>query len=162
GKSYVTNQPVRESILQRFPATAALAITALILWMALAVPVGVFTARYEGTWFDRTVLVFATVGFSLPAFWLARLLQFELAYKAGLLPVAGLTSFRHLLLPALTLVILTGGYYARLIHSNMLEVLRMNFVRAAEAKGVSTPRLLFVHAFRNAMLPVLTILGIDL
>ncbi|MDB6038601.1 MAG: glutathione transporter permease [Verrucomicrobiales bacterium] len=162
GKSYVTNQPVTEAILTRFPATAALSLTALVIWMALAIPVGVLTARYQGTYFDRIVLVIATIGISLPALWVARLLQYELAYKAGLFPVAGLQSFRHLLLPALTLVVLVGGYYARLIHTNMVEVLRMSFIRTAEAKGVSGSRLLFVHALRNALIPVVTILGIDL
>ena len=162
GKSYVTNQPVTEAILTRFPATAALSLTALVIWMALAIPVGVLTARFQGTYFDRIVLVIATIGISLPAFWVARLLQYELAYKAGLFPVAGLQSFRHLLLPALTLVVLVGGYYARLIHANMVEVLRMSFIRTAEAKGVSGSRLLFVHALRNALIPVVTILGIDL
>jgi len=162
GKSYVTNQPVRDAIFTRLPATAALTLTALVLWMALAIPIGILTAHYQGTWFDRTVLVVATAGFSLPAFWIARLLQYELGYRAGIFPVAGLQSIHHIWLPALTLVILTGGYYARLIHTNMIEVLRMSFIRTAEAKGVSTPRLLFLHAFRNAMLPVLTILGIDL
>lgn len=162
GKSYVTNQRVTEAILTRFPATAALSLTALVIWMALAIPVGVLTARYQGSYFDRIVLVIATIGISLPAFWVARLLQYELAYRAGLFPVAGLQSFRHLLLPALTLVVLVGGYYARLIHANMVEVLRMSFIRTAEAKGVSGSRLLFVHALRNALIPVVTILGIDL
>jgi peptide/nickel transport system permease protein len=162
GKSYVTNQPVTEAILTRFPATAGLALTALVIWMALAIPVGVLTARYQGTYFDRIVLIIATIGISLPAFWVARLLQYELAYRAGLFPVAGLQSFRHLLLPALTLVVLVGGYYARLIHTNMVEVLRMSFIRTAEAKGVSESRVLFVHALRNALIPVVTILGIDL
>ena len=95
----------------------------------------------------------ATVSLSLPAFWLARMLQYWLAYKLGWFPVATFQSFRHLLLPAASLAILFVGYYARLIHTNMVEVLDSPYIRAARAKGASETRVLFKHALRNALDP---------
>jgi len=161
GHSFVTDQPVAEAILTRLPTTAALSALAIVMWMLLAVPLGVLTAKYSGSWFDRFVLVLATLSLSLPAFWLARMLQYWLSYKLGWFPVAGFRSFTHLLLPASTLALLTVGYYARLVHSNMTEVLNSPYIRAARAKGASETAVLFRHGLRNAMIPVITVLGMD-
>ena len=161
GKSYVTDQPVLEAILTRFPTTAALCATAVVMWMLLAVPLGVLTAKFRGSWFDRSVLVLGTIGLSLPAFWLARMLQYWLSYKLGWFPVAGFRSFLHLLLPAIALAILAIGYYARLIHTNMVEVLDSPSIRAARARGLPESAVLFKHALRNALIPVVTVLGMD-
>jgi peptide/nickel transport system permease protein len=161
GHSYVTDQPVSEAILTRIPTTAALASLAVVMWVAVAVPLGALTAKFRGSWFDRVTLVLATVSLSLPAFWLARMLQYWLSYKLGWFPVATFQSFRHLLLPAASLAILSVGYYARLIHTNMVEALDSPYIRAARAKGASETRVLFKHALRNALIPVITILGMD-
>jgi peptide/nickel transport system permease protein len=161
GQSFVTEQPVAEAILTRFPATAALVVLAIVFWMVMAVPLGVFTSTRRGTWIDRFVLVGATLTLSLPAFWLARMMQYLLAYKWGWFPVAGFRSFAHLLLPALSLAILAVGYYARLIHTNMVEVLESPFIRAARARGLSESRVLWRHGLRNALIPVVTVLGMD-
>jgi peptide/nickel transport system permease protein len=161
GYSYVTDQSVSQAILTRLPTTAALTGLAVMMWVAVAVPLGALTAKYRGTWFDRGILVLATVSFSLPAFWLARMLQYSLAYRLGWFPVGFFRRFGDLLLPAACLAILFVGYYARLIHTNMVEVLDSPYVRAARAKGASETRVLFKHALRNAMIPVVTILGMD-
>jgi peptide/nickel transport system permease protein len=161
GRSFVTEQEVSEAILTRLPTTGALAATAVLMWMLLAVPLGVLTAKYRGTWFDRGVLVAATVTLSLPAFWLARMLQYWISYKLGWFPVAGFRSFVSLLLPASTLAILFIGFYARLIHTSMVEVLDSPYVRAARAKGVSEANVLFKHGLRNALIPVITVLAMD-
>jgi ABC-type dipeptide/oligopeptide/nickel transport system permease component len=161
GRSFVTDQPVAEAILTRLPSTAALASTAVVMWMLAAVPFGVLTARFRGSWFDRGVLVAATLSLSLPSFWLARMLQYWLAFRLGWFPVAGFHSFVSLLLPGTTLALLFVGYYSRLIHTNMVEVLDSPFVRTARAKGASEVSVLFRHALRNALIPVVTILGID-
>jgi peptide/nickel transport system permease protein len=161
GRSFVTDQPVAEAILTRLPATAALSATAIVMWLLAAVPLGVLTARRPGSWFDRGALLAATLSLSLPAFWLARMLQYWFAYKLGWFPVAGFHSFASLLLPGASLALLFVGYYARLIHANMVEVLDSPFIRAARAKGASETAVLFRHALRNAMIPVVTILGID-
>lgn len=161
GYSFVTEQPVAEAILTRFPATAALCATALTMWMLVAVPLGVLTAKFRGSWFDRTTLVLATFGLSLPAFWLARMLQYWFSYRLGWFPVAGFHSFAHLLLPALSLAILAVGYYARLLHTNMVEVLASHYIQAARARGLSESAVLFRHGLRNALIPVVTVLGMD-
>ena len=161
GYSFVTEQSVAQAILTRFPTTAALCATALILWMLVAVPLGVLTAKFRGSWFDRTTLVLATFSLSLPAFWLARMLQYWFSYRLGWFPVAGFRSFAHLLLPALSLAILSVGYYARLLHTNMVEVLASPYIQAARAKGLSETAVLFRHALRNALIPVVTVLGMD-
>jgi peptide/nickel transport system permease protein len=161
GHSYVTDQPVAEAIITRLPTTAALTGLAVVMWVVVAVPLGTLTAKYRGSWFDRTTLVLATVSLSLPAFWLARMMQYWLAYKLGWFPVGFFRRFGDLLLPAACLAILSAGYYARLIHTNMVEVLDSPFVRAARAKGASETRVLFKHALRNALIPVVTILGMD-
>ncbi len=110
---------------------------------------------------DRLSLLGAVITFSLPAFWLARMLQYWFAYKAGWFPVAGLRSFSSLMLPGATLAILSVGYYSRLVHTSMLEVLGGPFVTAARAKGASETTVLFRHALRNALIPVVTVLGMD-
>lgn len=161
GKSYVTDQPVTQAILNGLPVTAALAVTAVTMWMLIAVPLGVYTAKHRGSWFDRGVLVAATLSLSFPSFWLARNLQYTFAYKLGWFPVAGFHSFACLLLPGMTLAILFVGYYSRLIHTNMVEVLDSPLVRAARAKGMTETRVLFRHALPNALIPVVTILGMD-
>jgi len=161
GQSFVTDQPVREALLTRLPTTSALAAIAVVMWMVLAVPLGVLTAKYRGSWFDRGVLVAATISLSLPAFWLARMLQYGFAYKLGWFPVAGFRSLASLILPGSTLAILFIGFYARLIHTNMVEALDSPCVRAARAKGVSEPAVLFRHALRNALIPVTTVLATD-
>jgi peptide/nickel transport system permease protein len=161
GHSFVTDQPVADALLTRLPATAALAAVAVGMWMLLAVPLGVLTARYRGSWLDRTALVLATFSLSLPAFWLARILQYWLAYKLGWFPVAGFAGFAHLLLPGATLALLAVGYYARLIHTHMIEVLNAPYVRAARAKGAGEAAVLFKHGLRNALIPLVTVFGMD-
>lgn len=161
GHSYVTDQSVAPALLSRLPVTAALAVTAVVLWLLMAVPLGVLTAKYRGKWFDHGVLAGATLSLSLPSFWLAKMLQYSLAYKLGWFPVAGFHGFVSLLLPALTLAILFVGYYARLIHTNMVEVLDSPYVRGARARGLSEAKVLFRHALPNALIPVVTILGMD-
>ncbi len=161
GTSIVTQERVTDAILTRFPTTLALSLGGLAVWVLLGVPIGVITAKWRDKPIDRVVLVLAMIGISLPTFWLGRLLQFHLAYRGGHFPVAGFFSWQHLILPSITLGTIGVGYYARLVHSNMVEVLNRDFIRAARAKGLSEPVVLFKHALRNAMIPVITILGLD-
>jgi peptide/nickel transport system permease protein len=162
GTSSVTKEPVAEAIWARFPATLGLSLGGLFIWIVVSIPLGVLTAKYRDKPIDRIVLVLAAVTVSVPTFWLGRMLQFELAYRRGWFPVAGLFSWTSLILPSLTLGIVGVGYYARLVHSNMLEVLNQDYIRAARARGLSESAVLFKHGLRNAFLPVLTILGMDM
>jgi peptide/nickel transport system permease protein len=161
GRSNVTQEPVAEAIRVRFPATLALSLGGLAVWLLVSIPLGVLTAKYRDRSIDWVVLVAAMIGISVPTFWLGRMLQFELAYRRGWLPVAGLFSWRHLILPSLTLGVAGAGYYARLVHSSMIEVLGQDYIRAARARGLPEGTVLFKHALRNAFLPVLTVLGMD-
>jgi peptide/nickel transport system permease protein len=160
-RSYVTQENVGAAILARFPATLVLALAGVSLWLALGVPAGVLTARYRDTAFDRVVFALAVLSLALPTFWLGRLLQYQFAYRDGWFPVAGLTTWRHLVLPAITLGLVGAGFYARLMHASMLEVLAQDYIRAARARGLSETTVLFKHALRNALLPVLSVLGTD-
>lgn len=161
GKSFVTGESVTEAILIRFPGTLLLSLGGVAIWLAVGVPVGVLTAKFRDKPIDRVTLVLAMIGISLPTFWLGRLLQYEIAYRDGLLPVAGFFRWDSLVLPSITLGAVGAGYYARLVHSNMVEVLNQDYIRAARARGLSEPVVLFKHALRNALIPVLTVLGLD-
>ena len=161
GRSFVKNESVKDAILSRFPATASLAMVAVTMWMVVAVPLGVLTASQKGGVLDHAILVVSAITLSLPAFWIARMFQYWLAYRLGWFPVAGLRSFSHLLLPGATLAVLFTGYYARLIHSSMCEVLDAPYIRAARAKGLSEISVLVFHGLRNALIPVVTVLGMD-
>jgi peptide/nickel transport system permease protein len=162
GRSYAMEEDVREAILTRLPTTVALALTGIALALAIGIPVGVLTARHRGTPLDTGVLLLAMIGISVPTFWLGRMLQFHLAYRHGLFPVAGFVSWHHLILPALTLGLVTAGFYARLVHSSMVEVLNQDYIRAARARGLPERSVLYNHALRNALIPVLTVLGTDI
>lgn len=162
GRSLANKEPVAEAIKLRFPTTLLVSLGGVLVWIALGVPLGIVTARFRDSPIDRAVLVLGTIGISLPTFWLGRMLQFDLAYRRGLFPVAGFFSWRHLILPSITLGIVGVGFYARLVHANMVEVLNQDYVRAARAKGLPEPVVVVKHAFRNAFIPVLTILGMDI
>lgn len=162
GRSYATREPVRAMLLRRLPATATLALTALALAIAIGLAGGLLTARYAGTWVDRGVLVGSLVVLSAPVFWLGMLALYYVAFRWRLLPLGGASSPRHLILPALVLGSGVGVYYARLLHTSLAEVLGQDYVRAARARGVGAPRLLLVHALRNACLPLITVIGLDL
>lgn len=162
GRSYVTQERITEAILTRFPTTLALALGGLGVWLALGIPVGMLTAKWKNSPLDRAVLLLAMVGISLPAFWLGRMLQFQLAYRAGLAPVAGFYSPAHLALPCATLGLVGVGYYMRLVHTYMVEALAQDYVRTARAKGASEGKVLFRHALPNVLIPLLTVVGMDL
>lgn len=162
GRSYVTQERITDAILTRFPTTLAVALGGLAVWLLVGIPVGVLTAKWRDTPLDRAVLLLAMVGISLPAFWLGRMLQFQLAYRAGLFPVAGFYSWSHLLLPCVTLGLVGVGYYMRLAHTYMVEALSQDYVRTARAKGAPEAKILFRHALPNVLIPLLTVVGMDL
>src|SRR5262249_14023704 len=131
GKSFMTGERVTDAILIRFPSTLFLSLGGVAIWLLVGVPAVVLTARRRGKPIDRTTLVLSMIGISLPTFWLGRLLQYQFAYRDGVLPVAGFFSWDCLILPSITLGVVGAGYYARLVHSNMVEVLNQDYVRAA-------------------------------
>ncbi|HEX8833682.1 MAG TPA: ABC transporter permease [Abditibacteriaceae bacterium] len=161
-KSYRNDDKVMEAIWRRFPATLLLAATGLGLWMLLAIPIGLLTSKYAGTVFDRTALFLGLVIISVPTFWLGRLLQHYLGYRFGWFGVGGGASLANLPLPALTLALGFAAMYARLLHANLRGVMTQDYIRAARARGLAERVVLGRHALKNALIPIVTILGMDI
>lgn len=162
GTSYYYGTPVTEEVLRRFPATLWLALAGLGLSIVVGVGIGTISAVMRGTWLDRGTLVFAIAGVSMPSFWLALVLIIVFAVNLGWLPAGGYGTWRHMILPSLTLGLFGAGTIARLTRSSVLEVLRQDYVRTARSKGLPFRVVLGKHALRNAMVPVVTLLGLQL
>ncbi|MBS7812652.1 ABC transporter permease [Roseococcus pinisoli] len=168
GTSIFTNLPVSTMIQQRIEPTLSLMIVTLILAVTIAIPMGVVAAWKQGTTIDRCVMAFAVLGFSVPVFVVGYVLAYVFALELDWLPVQGYTPIsngffpwmENLILPAVAL----GGVYialiARITRASMLEVLSQDYVRTARAKGAAQPSILFVHALKNAAVPIVTIIGI--
>ena len=162
GTSLRTQQPVTTQIAERLPATAELASAAMLVAVALALPLGLIAAVWRGTWVDQSAMGLALVGISVPGFWLGPLLALIFSVELGWLPVSGRGSFAHLVLPAITLGSALAAILARMTRASVLEELREQYVVAARARGVSRVRAVVVHALRNSLIPVVTILGLQL
>ena len=162
GASWSTGERVADSVRERLPRTALLACSALVLSITIAIPAGVIAAYRRNTLVDHLCRVGSLVGASLPGFLVAYLLILYLAVRAGLFPAFGFGSLSNLALPALTLALGSAGTLTRFTRAAVLDVLAAPYVQAGKAKGVSTARLLFDHALRNAALPVVTVIGLSL
>ncbi len=154
---------VAETIAQRLPITARLAIVAIIFEIIFGITAGVLCALYKGSWFDNLVLVSTTVLVSVPVFVLAFLAQYVFGFKLGWFPVAGIANgWYSLILPGLVLASLSMAYVARLTRTSMVETLGADHVRTARSKGISELRVVTRHGLRNALIPVVTFIGADL
>jgi peptide/nickel transport system permease protein len=162
GESYATGQPVREAIAHRLPATGALAIAAWLCWLVLGALLGIWVSARPTRLREGALLLFSIVGVSTPTFWVGIILLYLFVARAHLFPAGGAGTLAHLVLPVAALAVSGIAYYARLAHSGMVETLREPYVRTAIAKGVPPRTLLFRHALRNALLPLVTIAGADL
>jgi peptide/nickel transport system permease protein len=168
GTSIFTNLPVTTMMAQRFEPTLSLMVVTMCFAVAVAVPIGVLAAWKAGTWIDRAIMAFAIFGFSVPVFVIAYLLAFAFALKLEWLPVQGYTSlsegvwpwFENLILPAIALGCIYIALIARVTRAAMLEVLQQDYIRTARAKGIGQQGILFVHALKNASVPIVTVIGI--
>ena len=168
GTSIFSNLPVGTLFLQRLEPTIALTITTTLVTVALAVPIGVIAAWRAGSWVDRAVMTFAVLGFSFPVFVVGYILIFVFSIKLGLLPIQGYRALdqglwpflRHLILPSLALGMSFMALIARITRASVLEVLSQDHIRTARAKGLPTRQLLFDHALPNALVPIVTIIGV--
>jgi len=154
------NQPVLELLLVRLPNTLLLASSSLLITMVLGVTAGFFAAYKRGTWIDTTLMTGAIVGISLPSFWLGLMLMYVFSIRLGWLPVSG-TDFKNLILPALTLGVANAAAISRLTRSSMLDVFSQDYMRTARAKGLGETIVLSRHAFRNGMINVVNMLGLQ-
>ena len=161
GVSLRNDQPVTRQILERMPATAELAFASMTVAILIAVPLGIVAAVWRGTGIDFSAMTLSLVGISVPNFWLGPLLAIIFAVELGWLPVGGRGTLAHLVLPAVTLGAALAAILARMTRASLLEELREPYVLAARAKGVSRTRAILHHAFRNSLIPIVTILGLQ-
>jgi peptide/nickel transport system permease protein len=161
GQSFYTKQTVTSMLVQQLPATLQLAVAGLVVSTLLGVVLGVLAAMRQGSWLDTVCMVFALTGVSMPSFWLGLMLIFFLSLKIQLLPSVGTGGLNHLILPAFTLGLGGAGIVARLVRSSMLEVMRQEYVVTARAKGLSERRVTIGHSLRNALIPAVTIIGLQ-
>ncbi len=161
GTSLRTGTPVSAQIAERLPATFELALAAMLVALALALPLGIAAATWRGTIVDRAAMTVALAGMSIPNFWLGPLLAIVFAVELGWLPVSGRGGVEHLVLPALSLGLALAAMLARMTRASLLEELREPYVLAARARGVSRMRAVIAHAFRNSLIPVVTIVGLQ-
>jgi peptide/nickel transport system permease protein len=161
GSSLKFQAPVRRIIFERYPATLQLAFLALLVCAAIAIPAGVLAAHRRGQAVDRAVGVFTLFGLAVPNFALGPLLILLFSIELGLLPVSGRGGFTYYILPAATLGAALAAILTRMVRGSMLEELSSDYVRTARAKGLTTTAVLFRHAFRNALIPIITILGLQ-
>jgi len=162
GVSLRTNEPVARAIAARMPATIELAIAAMCLAVVVAIPLGIIAAVGAGTLVDYAATTLALTGISIPNFWLGPLLAIVFAVTLGWLPVSGSGTLAHMVLPAITLGAPLGAVLARMTRASVLEELRELYVLAARARGVSRTRAVLRHAFRNSLIPIVTVLGLQM
>ena len=161
GRSYRTNIPVFQEIMTRVPYTICLALISTLIAVTLGLPIGVFSAVKQYSTADNVALGLSLLLTSMPAFWLAMMLILLFALKLKWLPSLGIDSWRHFILPAIANAASSMASLLRMTRSTMLEVIRQDYIRTARAKGARESRVIFGHALQNALLPVVTIIGVD-
>ena len=176
GTSFMDSRPVMDKIMERIPITITIELISMLLILLIGIPIGVSSAVREGGLYDKSMTVFVFVGFAVPTFWLSLILMDFIGVRWGILPISGIKSLefekfsffekifdisKHLILPVL--VSTFGGLagISRYMRSNMLHVLKQDYIRTARAKGLSERDVLYKHALKNALLPVVTILGLS-
>ena len=162
GTSLRTDRPVSTLIAERMPATFELAAAAMVVALVIAIPLGLLAAARVGTPIDHTATTLALIGISMPNFWLGPLLAIVFSVMLGWFPVSGRGSLSSLVLPAITLGAPLAAVLARMTRASVLEELRELYVLAARARGVSRVRAVLEHAFRNSLIPIVTVLGLQL
>ncbi|SDM22461.1 nickel ABC transporter permease [Sediminibacillus halophilus] len=168
GYSFQTNQSVADAIMTRFPNTLNLAIASMIVAIIIGVTAGIISAVKQNSWFDVSSTTIALAGISIPNFWLGTMLILLFSVTLQWLPVGGLNApfytvegIKQLILPAITLGTGSAAMIARMSRSTMLEVIRADYIRTAKAKGVRQRGVIWIHALRNAMIPVITVIGVN-
>lgn len=178
GESFINRQSVNGEILRAAPITASLVFGAMILVLMLAIPLGIFSALKPRSLLDRAAMTYVLIGISLPSFWIGLVLSYIVGYRLNLTPIAGYCEVvsvpeaavcggftdwaYHMILPWLTLAIVVAGTYVRFVRAEVMETMTQDYVRTARAKGAPEHQVMRSHILRNAMLPVVTMVGMDL
>jgi peptide/nickel transport system permease protein len=169
GVSYITQQPVMKLIGEKLPATIELTVVAFVLALAVAVPAAILAVVKHGSWFDWAVTGFVTAGMAIPSFWLGIMLMLLFSVRLGWLPAVGyeplfrdpVANLQHIILPAATLGLIVAAPIMRFLRSSLLEVVRQDFVTVARAKGIAEGAVMLRHVVRNALLPLVTFVGLQ-
>ncbi len=161
GMSLRYNEPAMALVLDRAPATLALSGSALALSIVIAVPLGIMAAAFRGTVIDRASLVISLIGQSFPAFWLAIMLILLFSETFRILPPSGRGTWQHLIMPSIVLATYSTAIITRLLRSSMIEVLQADYIRTARGKGLSEWRIVMKHGLRNAAIPTITVIGLQ-
>ncbi len=162
GLSFRNDTPVRSLILERYPATIQLAVLALLIAVVIAIPLGVVAGKNRGTWIDNAASVIALIGISLPSFVIGPMLVYVFAVKLGWLAPSGRFDWSDIILPAFTLGAALSAILTRMVRSSVIEELGEDYVRTARAKGLSETKVVYKHVLKNGLIPVVTILGLQL
>ncbi|RLP28117.1 ABC transporter permease [Mesorhizobium sp. YM1C-6-2] len=162
GRSYIQRSEVSELIVSRLPASLLLMLGAIFCELAIGLTMGLVAATKRGSATDQTLMLTSFVGVSAPQFVVGLLLLYVFAVRLGWFPIGGYGTWKHLVLPSLTLGVLGAGWYARMMRSSMIDVLRQDYIRTARAKGLRRGTILVRHALPNAILPVVAMIGIDI
>jgi ABC-type dipeptide/oligopeptide/nickel transport system permease component len=161
GRSFKSGRPVTAEIAARYGHTVALTLVSVVLAALTGIPAGLLAASRRGRGADRATMLLALLGVCVPAFWLGLMLQLLLSVQLGWLPTAGAGTWQHLVAPSLTLAAFAVANFTRVTRASVLEVLDQDYVRTARGKGLAERRTLFLHALRNALLPVVTVVGVE-
>ncbi|AFQ42582.1 ABC transporter permease [Desulfosporosinus meridiei] len=161
GVSFQTKKSVSEEIISRFPATLKLAITAMSISVLLAIPIALISARYKDSIIDHFFRILSTVGVTMPDFWLGLMLLYIFAVQLKMVPVISGSKWQNIFLPAFTLSVSHIAVYTRILRNNLLEINNLDYMRAARARGLSQNAALLRHGLKNAVLPCITLIGVD-
>lgn len=161
GESLFYQQPVATLILERLPATVELMVGSMIVAMGIAIPIGVIAAVKQGSWIDQVSMFFSLLGVSMPNFWLGPMLILLFSIQLDWLPVNERGTFLHLILPSITLGTALASILSRITRSSVIETLSADYIRTARAKGISETQIVIKHALRNALIPIVTVIGLQ-
>ncbi|MDY4011950.1 MAG: nickel ABC transporter permease [Fusobacterium gastrosuis] len=161
GRSYTTGREVFKEIFSRFPNTLVLAVLGIIISVLIGIPIGIISATRQYSFLDSFSMVFALLGVSMPVFWLGLMLILTFSVKLKLLPSGGFDSLSSIILPAVTLGVGAAAIVTRMTRSSMLEVIRQDYIRTARAKGVAEKVVINKHALKNALIPIITVVGLQ-
>ena len=161
GRSIRYNQPAMELVIERLPATLQLSVTSILLAVLFALPLGIIAAVKRNSFADYSASFLAVIGQSMPNYWLGFMLVYFFAVKLGWLPTSGGPGLKYVILPAFTIAFAIMALISRMTRSSMLQVLHHDYIRTARAKGQSESKVIVVHALRNALLPIITIIGLQ-
>ena len=162
GKSYVTNKDVFKTFMEKLPNTLMLGGAAVLIAIVIALPLGIYTAIHQNTWKDTAGMIFALFGTSMPNFWLGLMLIIIFSLTLGWLPSGGKSGFSSLILPALTVGMGLAALITRTTRSSMLDVIRQDYMTTARAKGCSEKSVIFTHGLKNALIPIITAIGLQM